>query len=138
MLQIYRTVISNLEEDTTIEDIKAIIKGSIPEEALEEITVYPTGSMRSKIIKDVDPSLVSAITKRVGKKWFKGRLPHCRPHVPITPPKPVQVAVIPPDKTESTAGNDSDTAEVIPVATPADTMPAQVAEVDEKNDVKAQ
>ena len=40
--------------------------------------------------------------------------------------------MIPPDKTESTAGNNSDTAEVIPVVTPEDTLPAQVAEEDEK------
>ena len=129
-----------MEEDATIEDIKAIIKGSIPEEPLEEITVHPTGSMRSKIIKDVDPSLVSAITKKVENKSFKGRLLHCRPHVPITPPKPLKAAVIPSDiiekKSESTEGHDSDTAEVIRVATPADTAPAKVAETEEKNDVK--
>ena len=80
-------VLSNLEEDTTIEDIKTIMKGSVPDEVLEVITVHPTGSTRSKIIKDVDPSLVNTITRNVDKKSFKGRLLHCRPHVPITPPK---------------------------------------------------
>jgi hypothetical protein len=85
-------VISNLEEDATLEDIKEIMKELVPEDALERITVHPTGSIRSKIIKDVDIALVNRITKKVDNKSYKGRLLHCRPHVPVTPPKkdPIQ------------------------------------------------
>ena len=83
-------VISNLEENSTTEDIKAIIKGSVPDEALQVITVHPTGSTRNKIIKDIEISLVKTITRKIDNKSFKGRLLHCRPHVPITPPKPAK------------------------------------------------
>ena len=92
-------VISNLEEDATLEDIKAIMKEVVPEDALERITVHPTGSIRSKIIKDVDIALVNHITKKVDNKSYKGRLLHCRPHVPVTPPKkdPVQSSIKEPE-----------------------------------------
>ena len=80
-------IISNLEEDTTTEDIKFIMKGTLPKESMEKITVHPTDSTRSKLIKDMDLTLVSKIAKHVDKKSYKGRLLHCRPHVPVTPPK---------------------------------------------------
>ena len=38
-------------------------------------------------MKDFDVTLVKNITKKVNSKSFKGRLLHCRPHVPVTPPK---------------------------------------------------
>ena len=80
-------VISNLDEDVVIEDIKTIIKTAVPNDVLDKITVHPTGSTRSKIVKDFDVTLVKNITKKVNSKSFKGRLLHCRPHVPVTPPK---------------------------------------------------
>ena len=80
-------VISNLDEDTTVDEIKLILKGTASEEEIAGISVHPTGSTRSKIIKDIDPKLVNMITKKVESKSFKGRLLHCRPHVPVTPPK---------------------------------------------------
>ena len=80
-------VISNLDEDITIEEIKLILKGAAKDEDIDGISVHPTGSTRSKIIKDIDPTLVNRITKKVDSKSFKGRLLHCRPHVPVTPPK---------------------------------------------------
>ena len=80
-------VISNLDEETTVEDIKTILKGTATEEAIAGLTVHPTGSTRSKIIKDIDPALVNIITKKIDSKSYKGRLLHCRPHVPVSPSK---------------------------------------------------
>ena len=80
-------VISNLDEATTIDDIRVILKGVAPDDAISGMTVHPTGSTRSKMIKDIDPALVTTIAKKVDSKSFKGRLLHCRPHVPVTPPK---------------------------------------------------
>ena len=80
-------VISNLDEGITIDEIKLILKGAAKDEDIDGISVHPTGSVRSKIIKDIDPTLVNGITKKVNSKSFKGRLLHCRPHVPVTPPK---------------------------------------------------
>ena len=80
-------VISNLDEETTIDDIKTMLKGAATDDAISGITVHPTGSLRSKIVKDIDPALVTAITKTIDSKSYRGRLIHCRPHVPVTPPK---------------------------------------------------
>ena len=80
-------VISNLDEDITIEEIKLILKGAAKDEDIDGISVHPTGSTRSKIIKDIDPTLVNRITKKVDSKSFKGILLHCCPHVPVSPPK---------------------------------------------------
>ena len=79
-------VISNLEEEASIDDIKALMKGLAPDDAISSITVHPTGSTRSKIIKDIDPAIVNMITRKIDNKSFKGRLLHCRPHVPVSPP----------------------------------------------------
>ena len=80
-------VISNLDENATIEDIKAIMKDAIPADDLGKISVHPTGSTRSKIVKDVDVSHAMSIARKLDSKSFKGRLLHCRPHVPLSPPK---------------------------------------------------
>ena len=97
-------VISNLEEDATIDDIKTIIKEAVPEDVIGKITIHPTGSMRSKIIKDVDIALVNRITQKIDNKSYKGRLLHCRPHVPVTPPKkdPIESSTTNPKEREQT------------------------------------
>lgn len=79
-------VISNLEEEASIEDIMTILKGIAADEAISGISIHPTGSTRSKIIKDIDPTLVTKITQKIDNKSYKGRLLHCRPHVPVSPP----------------------------------------------------
>ena len=106
-------VISNLEEDATIDDIKTIIKEAVPEDVIGKITIHPTGSMRSKIIKDVDIALVNRITQKIDNKSYKGRLLHCRPHVPVTPPKkdPIESLTTDPNEREQTK---------IPVIPPTD------------------
>ena len=79
-------VISNLEEETTIDDLKLMLKGVTTDDVISGISMHPTGSMRSKIIKDIDPALANKISKKIDNKSYKGRLLHCRPHVPVSPP----------------------------------------------------
>ena len=74
-----------MEEDVSVEEIKRIMKGAAPDSDIEGITVHPTGSTRSKIIKDINPVLVKNISKKIENKSYRGRLLHCRPHVPISP-----------------------------------------------------
>ena len=93
-------ILSNLEENATVDEIKTIIKGAAPEDVIENISMHPTGSTRSKIIKDIDIAYVHQITKRVNQRSYKGRLVHCRPHVPLTPPKK-EVCEKPGDKRDS-------------------------------------
>ena len=124
-------VLSNLEEDTTVDDIKTIMKGSVPDEALEAITVHPTGSTRSKIVKDVDPSLVNTITRNVDKKSYKGRLLHSRPHVPITPPKAMVVTDDANDE-ERDSAEEVETEDKSPASVIPDTPAAPLSEDTEK------
>ena len=80
-------VFDNLEEDTTLDDIKDILKKVCPDDKLESCTLHPTGSLRSKIIQDIEPSLLPTLAKKVDKSNFKGRMIFCKPYVPKTPPK---------------------------------------------------
>ena len=63
------------------------MKDTIPDDVLSKISIHPTGSTRSKIVKDVDVSHAMSIARKLDSKSFKGRLLHCRPHVPLSPPK---------------------------------------------------
>ena len=85
-------VLSNLDEDCTVQDIKNILKGSMNEADLEKITVHPAGSTRSKLIKDIKQN-IGSLARRIEGKSFGGRLIHCRPHVPISPVKPSEINV---------------------------------------------
>ena len=82
-----RFVISNLGENVCDEDVKEVLKDVMAEKQLLELSVHPTGSTSSKIIKDVDPGEITKITKLINNKVFKGRKLYCKPHVPMTPPK---------------------------------------------------
>ena len=80
-------VLDNLEENTTLEDIKSILKNVCSEENLISCTLDPAGSLRSKILKDLDTSLIPSIAKKMDKQSYKGRLIYCKPYVPKTPEK---------------------------------------------------
>ena len=80
-------VLDNLEEDMSLDDIKAILQKVCPEDSLELCTLQPTGSLRSKIIENLETNLIQKITKKVDKTSFKGRMIFCKPFVPKTPPK---------------------------------------------------
>ena len=79
-------VLSNLDENCTVEDIKKILKESLNEADLETIPVHPAGSTRSKLIKDIMDN-IGSIARKIDGKSFNGSLLHCRPHVPISPVK---------------------------------------------------
>ena len=80
-------VLDNLEEDTTIEDIKVLLEKVCKYETLQLCTLHPTGSLRSKIVKDLDTNLIPSIAKKIDKKSFKGRMIFCKPYVPKSPQK---------------------------------------------------
>lgn len=80
-------VFDNLEENATLEEIKTILMNVCTEEDLVSCTLHPTGSLRSKILKDLNPSLAPSIAKKVDKKSHKGRMIYCKPFVPKTPEK---------------------------------------------------
>ena len=80
----------------------------MPKEDLESMTVHPTGSTRSKIIKDVNISLIKKITKKIDSKSFKGRLLHCRPHVPVSPPKKESIHIIPAEENHAKVDSKED------------------------------
>ena len=80
-------VLDNLEEDMTFDDIKAILKKVCPGEDLESCTLQPTGSLRSKIVENLEVNLIPKIAKKVDKTSFKGRMIYSKPFVPRTPPR---------------------------------------------------
>ena len=95
-------VLDNLEENMTNEDIKTILKRACSEETLQSFTIHPTGSLRSKILKDIDPNIIPSIAKKLDKKSYKGRMVFCKPFVPKTPTKTTPEA----DKEETTISSD--------------------------------
>ena len=62
------------------------MKGAASEEVITGITIHPTGSTRSKIVKNVNPALIRNISNSIDNKSYTGRLFHCRPHVLVSPP----------------------------------------------------
>ena len=83
-------VLDNLEENMTNEDIKTILEKACSNETLQSFTIHPTGSLRSKILKDIDPNIIPSIAKKLDKKSFKGRMVFCKPFVPkclLRPPQ---------------------------------------------------
>ena len=80
-------VIDNLEENMTIEDIKTLLKKACSDETLKSCTLHPTGSLRSKIVQNLDTSLIPLIAKKLDKQSFMGRMIFCKPYVPKTPQK---------------------------------------------------
>ena len=80
-------VVSNLVENNTLDDIQEMLKGLVPDDALREVTVHPTGSTRSKIIKNVDKDGIRKIIGKFNNKTFKGRILYCRQNVTTTPEK---------------------------------------------------
>ena len=71
----------------TFEDIKTLIKKVCPDVSLESCTLQPTGSLRSKIVKNLDTTHIPLIVRKIDKKRFKGRMIFCKPFVPRTPQK---------------------------------------------------
>ena len=76
----------------------------------EGVSIHPSESSRSRLIKDIEFSFISEVFKRMDNKMCNGSLIHCRPHIPITPPKIVVAKEIPKvvvtkEKTDGTVKN---------------------------------
>ena len=79
-------ILSNVAEDITEDEIKKILESAVPNSS-EGISIHPAGSSKSRLIKDLDLSVISQILKKTDIKTFGGKTIHCRLHVPSTPPK---------------------------------------------------
>ena len=80
-------VLSNIEENATEEDIKSLLKGEMEEHDIEKIRIEITGNKRSRLITSVLSSNISNLSKKINRKVVKGKMIHCKPHVPATPEK---------------------------------------------------
>ena len=78
--------VSNLPDDITDEDIKKMLESKVLNSS-DGISIHPTGTLRSRLIKDVSIHMISEIVRKFDNKSIGGRIIHCRPHVPTTPPK---------------------------------------------------
>ena len=95
-------IINNLPEDITEGDINVILNAEVLNSA-ENITIHPTGTTRSRLIKGINFNQMGALIKKIENKSFKGRLLHCKPHVPVTPPKPIEPANSEAESTKTSA-----------------------------------
>ena len=79
-------VLSNLPDDIADEDIKKILESKVLNSS-DGISIHPSGTLRSRLIKDISINMISEIVRKVDNKTIDGRIIHCRPHVPSTPSK---------------------------------------------------
>ena len=79
-------IIDNVPEDITDEDITRILESAVLNSA-EGVTIQPTGSLKSKLIKNVNFSNIPILMRKIEGKNYQGKTLHCKPHVPVTPPK---------------------------------------------------
>ena len=100
--------LDNLKENSTDNEIMELLRKVCSMEEMENITIHPTGSTKSKLLKFSDQKPIPAIWKKMDQKIFDGRMIHSRPHVPLTPPKP-SVQQSGPAFVESTEPNKSET-----------------------------
>ena len=82
--------LDNLKENSSDTDIMELLLKVVTESELENVSILPTGSTKSKILRFPDPKVIPAIWKKIDKKVIEGRMIHSRPHVPLTPPKSTQ------------------------------------------------
>ena len=70
--------------DAAIEEMidKAVLNGS------DEVSIIPSETLRNRFVKTQNKSLIQKVVNKMYNKSIIGRLIHCRPHVPATPPKP--------------------------------------------------
>jgi hypothetical protein len=80
-------VLSNLPDDITDDDIKKLIEKAVLNGS-DEVSILPSETSRSRLIKAKDKSLIQKIVNKIDSKSINGRLIHGRPHVLIKPPKP--------------------------------------------------
>ena len=68
-----RVVISNHGENATDHDVRQVLKSVVAKKELSVVTIHPTGSTSSKIVKDVNPDKITVLTNQINKKIFMGR-----------------------------------------------------------------
>ena len=81
-------VVANLPEDITNEAIEKMVE-KVGLSCTNQISILPAGSSRCRLIKTNDKNLISELVVKMNNKSFQGRMLHCQPHVPVTPPKPI-------------------------------------------------
>ena len=83
-------ILSNLPEDISNEDLEELLEKHVLN-CSDKITILSAESSRSRFIKTNDKDLISEFMK-MNNKTLRGRLVHCHPHIPATPPKPKATA----------------------------------------------
>ena len=78
-------IISNLPEDITSDEIEKILNTAVLNSA-EGVSILQEESSRSRLIKNIALESVLDIVNKIDNKNIKGKVIHCRPHVPSTPP----------------------------------------------------
>ena len=109
-------VLTNIKENSTKEDIQELLKGIIDDDALDKISVHPTGSFTRKVVKDITRENVAKIIKGTNKKIHNGKTVYCQQNVKVTPEKPVKT-----DETQVENENLERSKTVESTATPSDT-----------------
>ena len=85
-------LISNVPEDTTLLEIENLINSALLNSA-DGASILQEENPRSRLVQNIALDKVMQIIKKVDNRTFKGKVIHCRPHVPSTPPKePLNVA----------------------------------------------
>ena len=95
--------IDNLKENASELDIMEMLQKVCDEEELTNMSIHPTGSTKSKLVKIPDPKTITFICSKLDKKIVDGRMIHSRPHVPVTPPKTTPETIPPPNPLASTS-----------------------------------
>ena len=81
-------ILSNIEESVEEEAIKDLIKEECNLDVNDDVKVEITGkNKRSRLIVGLPMSSISNVCKILNKKLFGGKIIHCKPRVPCTPPR---------------------------------------------------
>ena len=83
-------VFSNLPEDISNDELEKVMEKCVVN-CSDQVSILPGESLRSRFIKINNINLISEFVRKMDNKSYQGRLLHCRPHVPVTPPKLQQV-----------------------------------------------
>ena len=80
------------------------VKGEMEEDEIKNLKIELTGNKTSRLITGIVSSNIGNLSKKLNKKVVEGKMIHCKPHVPATPPpakvvnKPVTVVTAKPEE----------------------------------------
>ena len=85
-------VLTNIEENTTEEDIKHLLRAGMEETDIEKVIIEKMGNNKSRLITSLPSVNITPLSKMLNRKVVNGNMIHCKPHVPKSPPtaKPVE------------------------------------------------